>query len=407
MVAAKHRPRVAVVSPFLDKSYGTERMVAEWVSRLTDEFEFHVYCQQVQDLDLSAIVWHRIPKLPGPHLFNFLWWFVANRIWRAWDRRFRGLHHDLVFSPGVNCLDGDAVSIHIVFAEFLHRVRQELKLSQNSVWSWPILVHRRIYYRLIIFLERKVYTNPRTQLILTSGNTAAELERFYSRTGPFPILYAGIDHATFNPPRCKSLREQARKSFGMSAGQFVLLLISNDWRKKGLPALVDAVAQLRDSRLRVLVVTREVDSALRALIRQKGLDETVQLLPPRKDVEQYFAAADAYVGPSLEDTYALPAVEAMACGLPVIISSRAGASHVVTHDVDGLILKDPTDAAELACLIRRLRSDQPLCNRLGDSAAVTVRQFTWESNARDLAAVFNEILLRKSSAAADTLAQQT
>ena len=123
--------------------------------------------------------------------------------------------------------------------------------------------------------------------------------------------------------------------------------------------------------------------------------------------EQYFAAADAYVGPSLEDTYALPAVEAMACGLPVIISSRAGASHVVTHDVDGLILKDPTDAAELACLIRRLRSDQPLCNRLGDSAAVTVRQFTWESNARDLAAVFNEILLRKSSAAADTLAQQT
>ena len=178
MVAAKHRPRVAVVSPFLDKSYGTERMVAEWVSRLTDEFEFHVYCQQVQDLDLSAIVWHRIPKLPGPTFSIFSGGLSPIVSGAHRDRRFRGLQYDLVFSPGVNCLDADAVSIHIVFAEFLHRVRQELKLLQNSVWSWPILVHRRIYYRLIIFLERKVYTNPRTQLILTSGNTAAELERF-------------------------------------------------------------------------------------------------------------------------------------------------------------------------------------------------------------------------------------
>lgn len=401
----KHKPRVAVVSPFLDKSYGTERMVVEWISRLSGEFEFHLYCQQVQDLDLSAMVWHRIPKLPGPHLFNFLWWFAANHIWRAWGRRFRGLRHDLVFTPGPNCLDADAVSVHIVFAEFLRRVGQELKFARGSLRTWPRLIHRRIYYRLAVLLERNVYTNPRVQLILTSGNTAGELARFYGRTGPFPVLYAGVDLGAFNPPRCKSLREQARKTRGLTSEQFVLLLIGNDWRKKGLPVLLEALAQLRDLPLRLLVVTRELDAAVQVLVRKNNLDAVVRFLPPRKDVEQYFAAADAYVGPSLEDTYALPAVEAMACGLPVIISSRAGASHVITHGVDGLVLNDPTDAAELARLIRQLYTDRSVSNRLGDRAAASARQFTWESNARDLAGIFNQILIRKSLPTADTLAQ--
>jgi glycosyltransferase involved in cell wall biosynthesis len=404
---AKVKPRVAVVSPFLDKGFGTERMVIEWISRLSSEFDIHVYSQRVQDLDLSSIVWHRIPALPGPHLFNFLWWFAANRAWRAWDRRFRDLRHDLVFTPGPNCFDADAVSIHIIFAEFLRRVGQDLKFSRNSLWSWPRLLHRKLYYRLAVFLERKVYTDPRIQLILTSGNTAAELERFYGRTGPFPVLYAGIDHASFNPAHRRTLREEARKNLAIPAEQFILLLIGNDWRKKGLPVLLDALAGLRELPVRLLVVTRELDAPLRALVQEKDLDEIVRFLPPRKDVEHYFAAADAYVGPSLEDTYALPAVEAMACGLPVIISSRAGASHVMTHGTDGLILNDPTNASELAGLIRQLYADPALRNRLGERAAATALQFSWESNARDLAEVFKQILIRKSLPTTHTLVQES
>ena len=89
-VLMKGKPRVAVVSPFFDKRHGTERRVVEWISHLADTFEIHVYSQSVEDLNLSKITWHRIPKLPGPHLFNYLWWFAANRFARAWDRRIRG-----------------------------------------------------------------------------------------------------------------------------------------------------------------------------------------------------------------------------------------------------------------------------------------------------------------------------
>lgn len=407
MTGAKSKPRLAVVSPFLDKVNGTERIVVEWIAQLAGEFEIHIYSQRVEDLDLCSVQWHRVSRLPGPHLFGFLWWFAANHLQRIWDRRMRGLRYDIVFSPGINCLDADAVSIHIVFAEFLRRVREELKLSRNPVRAWPKIIHRQIYYRLVILLEKRVYSNPRVQLILTSRRTAGELERFYGRKEHFPVVLAGLDHGVFNPERRASLRDVARREFSIGEAHFALLLIGNDWRKKGLLALLDALAQTRELRLRLLVVTRESDPALETMVRERGLSSAVQFLPPRKAVEYFYAAADAYVGPSLEDTYALPVIEAMACGLPVIVSARAGASDVVTDGVDGLILRDPMDSARLADMIRSLYTDPALCSRLGARAAVTARQFTWERNGRDVAAVFEEILLRKAPSAPQRVTQET
>lgn len=401
-----NKPRLAFVSPFLDKSYGTERIVVEWISRLTDAYEIHVYSQHIQDLDLSKITWHRIPKLPGPHLFNYVWWFAANHLWRMWDRRIRGLQHDLVFSPGINCFDANVISVHIVFAEFLRGVRPELKLMQNPIWTWPRLLHRKFYYQLIIFLERRAYINPETILILYARKTAADLDRFYGRRERCPVLYLGLDHAVFHPARRAALRDDARKQLGLRADRFALLLVGNDWRKKGIRVLFDALADLRGLPVDLLLVGREDPAPFRAMAFDKGVNERVYFLPARKDVEFYYAAADVYTGPSLEDTFALPPAEAMACGLPVIASKENGVFEIMTDGTDAMILNDPNDAAKLASMIRRLYSDSEFRNRLGERAAETARQFTWERNTRELAAILEEALQQKSRPAAHTLAQE-
>jgi len=396
MNAPKKKIRLAVVSPFLDKSHGTERIAVEWIAQIAGEFEVHIYSQHVEDLDLSSVTWHRIPKLPGPHIANFSWWFCANHLWRAWDRRAKNLEYDLVYSPGVNCLDADAVSVHIVFAEFLRRVREELAFSRNPVKAWPLLLHRKLYYRLVVALEKRVFQRQETELILTSRRSAAELERFYARREPLPLIETGLDHTAFNPELRAASRAAARREIGLSDQTFTLLLIGNDWRKKGLGALLDALVQLADLPVALVVVTNEAAAVSQAVVQYPlAVQERVRVLPPRKDVEFYYAAADAYVGPSLEDTFALPAAEAMACGLPVIISERAGASDIVHDGIDALVLHDPKDVAALTTMIRRLYADQPFRERLGDGAAKTASQYTWERNGRELAAIFEELLLRK------------
>src|SRR5579863_7198698 len=205
------KPRLAVVSPYLDKSHGTERITIEWLSHLPDEFEMHVYSQRVEDFDRSKFTLHRIPALRGPHLFNYIWWFAANHAWRAWDRSFRGLKHDLLFSPGINCFGADVISVQIVFSEFLRQARAELRFSRNPMRSWLRLLHRKLYYALIASMERSIYSAPRTQLVLYAKKTADDLERFCPRNERYPVLYLGVDHATFNPARRAVLREGARK----------------------------------------------------------------------------------------------------------------------------------------------------------------------------------------------------
>src|SRR5437763_1442529 len=316
--------RIAVVSPFIDKRHGTERHVAEWTSHLGSDYEVHVYSQRVEDLDFSHVRWHRIPKLPGPHLFNFLWWFAANHLWRWWDRRVRGISHDLVFTPGTNCLDADVISVHIVFAEFARRVRQELAWRRNPVRSWPRLLHRHLYYRLITFLERRLYTNQNTSLILIARKTADELMRIYGRNGSLPVVYTGVDQNAFNPERRNELRADARQRLDLDSSTCALLLVGNDWRNKGLPTLLKAIETFKELPMVLLVAGSDDPYPFQKQIEERGLQGRVRFLPSRPDIEWYYAAADVYVGPSLVDTFALPPAEAMACGVPVITTVTNG-----------------------------------------------------------------------------------
>jgi glycosyltransferase involved in cell wall biosynthesis len=382
------RPRIAVVSPFIDKRHGTERRVAECISHLADDYEFHIYSNRVEDVDLARVTWHRIPALPGPHLFAYLWWFAANHLWRWRDRRFGGLAPTVVYSPGINCLDADAISVHIVFARFRDCVKDELHLTRNPLVSWPQLIHRRLYYRLIEALEGRIYPRKDLSLAVVSHKVGADLGHYYGRTNGISVIYNGLDPERFSPLRRAELRCPARKAFGLAETDFALLLIGNDWKNKGLLCLLQAAGAARDPRLKVLVAGRDNPAPFAAEIEALGLAGRVSFLPPRPDVEFFYAAADAYVGPSLEDAFAQPPAESMACGLPVITSRNNGGAEIIAHGENGFVMEDPTDAASLAQWIVQLLADPALCHRLGEAAAQTARGLTWEQNARQMSEFF-------------------
>jgi len=345
----------------------------------------------VDEID-AAITWHRIPALPGPHLFAYCWWFLDNQVRRWWDQRVRCLRYDLIYSPGINCLDADVISVHIIFSEFYERVRDDLKLRKNPVKTWARLVHRRLYYALIKMLERLCYTRKDIQLAVVSTKVSRDLQRFYGRENQLSLIYHGWDPLRFGQSKRKDSRPQARRLLGLAESAFAVLLIGNDWKKKGLPCLLEAVARLDAPEIYILAVGTDTIAPYTAAIRRHGLQNRVWFLPVRPDVEFYYSAADAYVGPSLEDAFAMPPLEAMACGLPVIVSSQAGVSEVIAHRVDGLILEDPRDAQTLASMIGDLHRDAALRELLGKNAAQTAQYYTWDRNAEQLRAIIQKVL---------------
>jgi UDP-glucose:(heptosyl)LPS alpha-1,3-glucosyltransferase len=241
---------------------------------------------------------------------------------------------------------------------------------------------------------------------LIAHRTAEGLARFYGRTDDFPVVYVGLDHDVFNPQRRAELREAARQKLGIADDRFALLLIGNDWRNKGVAVVLEAMERLRELPIDLVLVGREDPTNYQAMVRQHQLDGRVNFLEPRSDVEFFYAAADAYVGPSFEDTFAQPPAEAMACGLPVVVSSANGTCEIMSDGVDGLILRDPTDASTLAEMIHRLYENPEFRSRLGAIAAETARRYTWERNGREMITIFQEILQRKANSATQSVAQE-
>ncbi|MGB6075692.1 MAG: glycosyltransferase family 4 protein, partial [Candidatus Acidiferrales bacterium] len=390
---ADRKPRIAVVSPFLDKQHGTERCVTEQLERLATDYEFHVYSTRVADMDLRGVVWHRIPSIPGPHLVKYIWFLGANHVWR-WARRvLGGVDADLIYSPGINCLDADLISVHVIFAKFYQSARESLSFRQNVPRFWLRLLHRRLLYRLFISLERRVYTRQDLPLITISSKAREDLGKLYGRESNVSAVYYGVDPLKFSAEVRGRLRMAARSSLGYSEADFVILLIGNDWNNKGLRCLLEAARIVDRPWLKISVVGTDDRTPYRFLFESLG--SQVLFFPLRADPEVYYAAADLYVGPSLEDAFALPPLEAMACGVPVIVSRQAGVSELVTHGVDGYILEDPEHPDELAGLIAKLCEDRELREGMGRRAAGTARQYTWERNAEQLKCVFQQLLDRK------------
>jgi UDP-glucose:(heptosyl)LPS alpha-1,3-glucosyltransferase len=152
------------------------------------------------------------------------------------------------------------------------------------------------------------------------------------------------------------------------------------------------MAELTALPVKLLVVGSDDRRPFEILAEQLAVARRVQFLRPSKDVIQFYAAADAYIGPSLYDPFAMPPSEAMACGLPVITSSTNGGSEMITDQVDGLILRDAKDSHVLTDMIKRLYHDGDLRRRLGENAVRTAGQYTWERNADEMRRLFEQAM---------------
>lgn len=383
--------RIAVVSPFVDRRHGTERALVELLERLVGEkhSEIHLYAQRVEDLPIAEsstrgpaisgrIIWHKVPSIPGPHLLQFISWLFLNTLCRVWDHRVRGLRFEVVLSPGINCLDADVVIVHALF----HRL-QELSRDETPDSAGPGLfrrLHRRAYYAVLCSLERRIYSDPQVALAAVSRRTADLLGHYFLRQD-VRVIPNGIDTAQFSPSLCRAGRHEARQDRHFQETDFVLLLIGNDWRLKGLPVVLRAMRALRDLPFHIIVVGTDAPENYRECARQLGILEKCRFEPPRQEVRNLYAAADLYVSPSLEDAFGLPVAEAMACGLPAITSPFAGVSELFQNGVEGFVLSDPRDARELARLIERCFQDKELRNSIGRAAASRAIHWTWERHA--------------------------
>jgi glycosyltransferase involved in cell wall biosynthesis len=396
--------RLAVVSPFVDRRHGTERAVAELVDRLARQYgcQIHLYSERVEDLPLSdpytldgnengkgAIYWHRIPYLPGPHLLRFISWIILNGAIRQSHRLLRGFAFDFILSPGINALKADIIIVHALFRRLQELARADgADHAQRAGFLRSL--HRHAYYGLLASLERRTYSDRNVSLLAVSQRTAGLLERYFQRDH-VPVIPNGVDTVQFSVAARLARRAEARRRRKLQNSDFVLLLIGNDWGVKGLPAVLRALAAVPELPLHLIVVGTDTVAPFRDMANRLGVLERCHWERPQDDAIDLYAAGDVYVSPTHEDSFGLPVAEAMACGLPVITSIFAGVAGQVHNGVDGFVLRDPDDVAALAQIFERLHRDTDFKNYIGEAAARSAQEWTWDRSASLLWANLNRI----------------
>lgn len=373
------RPKVWVVTPELHKHGGTERAIAEEVERWLDIFDMRLYTMHTQDVDLRGVTVRHVPRPPGPHLPRYIWWFLANTLMRARDARRFGAP-DVVLTPGINCFDADVILIHIVFARRWAEVKKETLRDLKRLGRFPRTLHRVLYLGLVRAIERRVYSGSAAMAAVAPAVAADVERRFGQPHGSVAVIVNGVDAGAFSPENRLALRASRRRELGLNDNQAVVLVVGNEFYAKGMDTAIASLELLPENV--VLLLAGEIDaSVVRDTAEEHGVQARVFQSPHRSDVISHYAAGDLFVLPSREDTYPLPPLEAAACGLPVVVSCKAGTADLFEDEQDGLILEHPDDPAEVASAIGRLLADATFAERIAQGGRSLAEGCTWDKNA--------------------------
>jgi len=200
------------------------------------------------------------------------------------------------------------------------------------------------------------------------------------------VVPVGVDHTVFRP-RPERPRVPGR----------IMVTSSSDVPMKGLVPLLEALAKLRTEREVELVVIGRPHEGGRVArtIDRLGLSSAVHCVTGISDDELacMYGEAQVAVVPSLYEGFSLPAIEAMACGVPLVATTGGALPEVVGTDGETALLVTPDDAGALAAGIGRILDDDALAARLGEGGRRRVLgRFTWEATARGTAEQYRLLL---------------
>lgn len=389
-VTRRARKKIAVVVPKYGLVGGGERFASEVTERLAlnENFEIHVFANRwVTKSD--RIKFHKIPIIPFPRFLGPLVfaWFVQ---WKIGCMKFDLVHaHHWIFHANVYSVHG------VPHAGWVRNVR---KRSPS------------LYDRAVIYIEQRLIMNGGSSSFLPVSSIAMEafLREYATLPGQWQIVHPGVDVVRFSSPDRDSCRAEIRRRYRTGDNDLLLLFVGMNFEVKGLDTILAALAKARTARpeanIRLLVVGRGNESKYRKLAQSLGIAEAVTFAGTQVDgLERYYRAADIFIMLSKFDTFGMVVLEAMAAGLPVIVSPNVGAKDLVEEGVNGFVLPAPQDAAAAAERIARL-SDAERRNAMGAVAAQTAAMHDWERLAEKMDHLYQEVLSRKTGASKENFA---
>ncbi|MBL6969261.1 MAG: glycosyltransferase family 4 protein [Gammaproteobacteria bacterium] len=371
----KPKVRIAVLirhyNPF---GGGAERYAVELTKRLCELYEVHVFAQTIEERS-ADIIFHTIPQwLEHPRYINQLLfsWFTR----KATQGKFTVVHsHDMVTHANLYTLHVPCVKTRWTET---HGWRKGLR------WLNTILSPRKIAY---LWLEnRQISPRNGKQLIAVSEFLVRNIAHNYPQsTDAITIAYPGI-----HPKPVTKKNPAWRSQHNIPEDAFTLLFVANNFKRKGLPALLHALEQLNNPQIHLIVAGNGQAEQLQI---SKSMEQNILFLGVVKEMKKLYPNIDAMVHPTLVDTYGMAVLEAMAQKIPVIVSNQhyCGFSEHLS-DQEAILLKNPQNSAEIAEKIDFLFNHPEDRNRMALQGFKNSQSITWDQTLEQTLAAYHRLI---------------
>lgn len=376
------RLRIAVLIRHYTRIGGAERYCVELTERLAEQHEVHLFCQAIEVEPHPNIIVHIIPKKrEKPRYLNQLEFSKLTRL--VTEGQFDIVHsHDMVTHANVQTLHVPCVRSRYTEISGIRKILRYL----NTALSPRLLAY--------LWLEKKqVCTNNNRQIIAVSEFLARNIINSYPDiVNNINIAYPGI--ALVKSENTHSInRKQQRKALGITDEGFVILFVANDYKRKGLLVILEAIKVLANPRLHLVVAGDDRPEKFSAAVNKAGLNNQLHFIGKCEDMYALYPIADTLIHPTLADTYAMVVLEALAHAIPVIVSNAnyCGFSEHLTEN-EALLIEQPKDPAELAKHINALLNDTELRNCLAKNGRKKALALSWENTVKQTMLAYGKAL---------------
>lgn len=351
---------------------GAERYAVEVASRLANKCELHVYTQETS-VELPDITFHKISRFSEKprYLNQFYFNLQVNKLKE---------HYDIVHSHE-RVSNFDVLTIHC--PTFKGGYLGDGVPDFRRLWRHATsgFSPRIAYY---LWQEKQQFRcELGRRFIAVSRHVMNDVITQYSlNESDFDFAYPGVNLEKFLPVSAAQ-KEAERKKLKLGNSELVICFVGTEFERKGLRTLIEALGILKDEPIRLLVAGAGNVRPFENEAIQLGIRDKIFFLGLVQDVQAVYAASDLFILPTLSDPCPMAPLEAMASGLPVIMSN-ANITGVAEHvkKSEAILLNDPRSASELADVIKRMQDSATRSEYISKGLQL-VQEITWDKTARE------------------------
>ncbi len=242
--------------------------------------------------------------------------------------------------------------------------------------------YRMIYPLLSPFIRAIWYGSEK---VIAKSHGEVEMIRRINRNANCAVINNGVDVSLFKPRDRRDPNETLR-----------LVCVGRLIERKGQRYLIESVKSLIEEGIDVnvdLIGTGDARESYESQVKALRLTDHVKFLGyvPREEISRYYTAAHIFVLPSYNEGMSVAMLEAMASGLPVVVTPTAGTAELVDAGVNGLFFQWG-DVTQLTRHIRQLEQDRSLISRMGAASRAKAEHYSWEQAASQYQEMFRAII---------------